>query len=279
MRKIAIVLFILIAALVLAAIFFEYRFRQEEENLDWMTLYGNVDIRDVTLSFRVSGRISAMEVDEGDHVLKGQVLARLDKDTFNANLDMVQAQLAKALAEEKNALKTFQRRAELVGNGAVSKAQFEDALTSKASTNAQVSVVKANLEQAQIALQDTEIHAPTAGVILTRIQEPGAIINMAEPIYTLAVDNPMWIRTYVDEPFLGKIYPGQEALVYTDSNPDKPYKGHIGFISPQAEFTPKNVETTQLRTDLVYRIRVVINQPDKFLRQGMPVTIKISLKG
>ncbi|HAT6933793.1 TPA: efflux RND transporter periplasmic adaptor subunit [Legionella pneumophila subsp. pneumophila] len=278
MSKKAIAISIVIALFFITAIWFAYSFVKQEENQNWLTLYGNIDIRDVSLSFRVSGRILSMDVDEGAHVKKGQVLARLDKDTFIANLETAKAQLEQAIANQKNASRTYKRREQLVDDGAVSKALFDDAVAMKDSSSAEVSVAKANLEKAQISLNDTEIHAPTHGTILTRIQEPGAIVNVAEPVYTLAIDNPVWVRTYIDEPFLGRIYPGQDALVYTDSNPEKPYKGHIGFISPQAEFTPKIVETTQLRTDLVYRIRVVIDQPDNGLRQGMPVTVKIHLK-
>ncbi|KGP62684.1 hemolysin secretion protein D [Legionella norrlandica] len=277
MSKKAIAISIVIVLFFIGIIWFAYRLKHDEDQ-NWLILYGNVDIRDVTLSFRVAGRILSMDVDEGTHVKKGQVLARLDKDTFEANLQMAKAQLEQALANEKNAARTYQRRAQLVSNGAVSKALFDDAVALKDASHAEVSVAKANLEKAQISLNDTEIHAPTHGKILTRIQEPGAIVNTAEPVYTLAIDNPVWVRAYIDEPFLGKIYPGQAALVYTDSNPDKPYKGHIGFISPQAEFTPKIVETTQLRTDLVYRIKVIVDQPDNGLRQGMPVTVKINLK-
>ena len=82
------------------------------------------------------------------------------------------------------------------------------------------------------------------------------------------------MRTYVNERDLGLIRPGMPAAVITDSAPDRPYSGHIGFISPTAEFTPKTVETRELRTDLVYRLRVVVDNPDGGLRQGMPVTVQ-----
>ena len=131
----------------------------------------------------------------------------------------------------------------------------------------------ARLEQAKTRLRDTEILAPNDGVILTRVREPGAVVPQGEPVYTLALDNPVWIRTYVDEPRLGTVHPGQKALVLTDSGGQ--YVGYVGFISPQAEFTPKTVETSQLRTDLVYRLRVIVNAPDKGLRQGMPVTVRL----
>ena len=118
------------------------------------------------------------------------------------------------------------------------------------------------------------------GVIITRAVEPGAIVssavvNSGTTVYSLALNEPIWIRTYIDEPDLGRIYPGMKALIYTDANPNKPYEGQIGFISPIAEFTPKEVQTRELRTDLVFRLRVIIDKPDKYLRQGMPVTVKL----
>lgn len=243
-----------------------------------LTLYGNVDIRDVNLSFRVPGRITTMIFDEGDRVSKGMVLALLDKDTFIASLAMAKAELAQAVANQKNAIRIFERRAKLIKNGGVSQALYDDALTLQEDASARVQTAKANVDKAQIDLMDTEIITPSDGTILTRIHEPGSVVTVGQPVYSLSVKNPVWITTYVNEPSLGLVYPGQEALVYTDSRPNQPYKGHIGFISPQAEFTPKIVQTTELRTDLVYRMRVVINHPNHGLLQGMPVTVKIALE-
>ena len=98
---------------------------------------------------------------------------------------------------------------------------------------------------------------------------PGSVI------YTLSLQKPVWVRAYVSEPNLGRIKPGMEAFITTDTHTDKPFIGHIGFISPQAEFTPKTVETPELRTDLVYQLRIIIEDPKGQLRQGMPVTVKI----
>jgi HlyD family secretion protein len=107
------------------------------------------------------------------------------------------------------------------------------------------------------------------------LREPGAIVATSDVIYVLSLDHPVWVRTYVPEPLLGKIHPGMEVSVTSDSAPDKPYTGKIGFISPVAEFTPKSVETPELRTDLVYRLRIVIDESDQGLRQGMPVTVHV----
>ena len=98
------------------------------------------------------------------------------------------------------------------------------------------------------------------------------------PVYTMALLDPVWVRTYAPEPDLGKIHPGMKAQIFTDSFPGRAYDGWIGFISPVAEFTPKTVETPELRTSLVYRLRVYVHNPDNSLRQGMPVTIRLKLE-
>jgi HlyD family secretion protein len=94
-----------------------------------------------------------------------------------------------------------------------------------------------------------------------------------KPVFTIALTTPLWVRAYVDEPDLGKVVPGMAAIVKTDSFPDKVYHGWVGFISPTAEFTPKPVETSQLRTRLVYQVRVFIDDAQNELRLGMPATV------
>jgi HlyD family secretion protein len=93
----------------------------------------------------------------------------------------------------------------------------------------------------------------------------------------MALSNPMWVRAYVSESDLGKVAPGMKVSIFTDSAPGNAYAGTIGYVSPVAEFTPKTVETPDLRTDLVYRLRVVVDHPDAALRQGMPVTVTAPL--
>lgn len=95
-------------------------------------------------------------------------------------------------------------------------------------------------------------------------------------MFTLSLTRPVWISAYIDEPQLGQVRPGREVLIFTDSRPDQPYHGTVGFVSPSAEFTPKSIETEALRTDLVYRLRIIVNDPDNLLRQGMPVTLRFA---
>ncbi|MCF3630523.1 efflux RND transporter periplasmic adaptor subunit [Thalassospiraceae bacterium LMO-SO8] len=140
---------------------------------------------------------------------------------------------------------------------------------------AQLSADRAALSLAERRLADATLTAPNDGIILTRVREPGAIVAAGETIYTLTLTSPVWVRTYVDEPDLGRIHAGMPAEVHTDSGGT--YEGRIGFISPVAEFTPKTVETRELRTSLVYRLRVIVENSDNGLKQGMPVTVVLKV--
>ena len=116
-------------------------------------------------------------------------------------------------------------------------------------------------------------------MIQNRILEPGDMASPQRPVYSLALTDPIWVRTYVGETDLGKLRPGMSAQVSTDSYPGKTYRAWIGYISPTAEFTPKAVETTRVRTDLVYQVRVYVCNPQDELRLGMPATVTIALNG
>jgi len=146
-----------------------------------------------------------------------------------------------------------------------------------AQAQAQLEAQRANLELARSQLSDATLIAPAAGVVRERILQPGDMASPQTPALTLALMNPLWVRAYVPEPDLGRIVPGARAEVRTDSFPDKVYRGWVGFISPTAEFTPKNVETPDLRTRLVYQVRVLVCNPEDELRLGMPATVVIPL--
>jgi HlyD family secretion protein len=293
-----------------------------------LRLYGNVDIREVNLGFRVSGRILEVLRDEGDEVKAGEILARLDDEPYRrdaeqsrgqvgslqAHLQMLEAgnrpqeiAQARALVRERevsssNAQRIYKRQEELLGSKAVSIQERDDAEAAYHEADArlksareqlnlleagfraeEIAQARADLARAQAALASTELHvqdtvlkAPADGVVLTRAQEPGAILQPGTTVLTVSLKRPVWVRAYVNEPDLGRIHPGAKVKVYTDTRPANPYSGQVGYISPRAEFTPKNVETTELRTSLVYRLRVVVDNPDDALRQGMPVTVVLA---
>jgi len=142
---------------------------------------------------------------------------------------------------------------------------------------AKLKALEAALALAQRECDDTRLYAAGDGVIENRIMEPGDMASPGTPVLTLALTDPVWVRAYVDEPDLGRIHPGMKAEVSTDSFPGKVYDGWIGYISPTSEFTPKQVESTKLRSKLVYQVRVYVKNPQDELRLGMPATVTIRL--
>lgn len=244
-------------------------------NENVLTLYGNVDIRQVDLGFRVNGQVIKMFFQEGDFVPAGALMATLDKQPYEDQVRQAAAQVESAEAVLANAIRLVGRHKLLVGTGGISPQDVDDALAAQQINGAKVKESQAALGIVQTNLKDTELYSLSDGTILTRIREPGTVVREADPIYTLSLISPIWVRAYVSEPQLGLIYPRMPAEIYTDTPGSHVYQGYVGFISPVAEFTPKTVETTQLRTDLVYRLRILVDNADHGLRQGMPVTVKL----
>lgn len=250
-----------------------------------------------------------------DKVYFQDAIAQLaaQRDQLNANLAKLiagnrpeeiaqsEAMVAERQAAYENAKISFDRAGQLVKTGAGTPKTFDDAQAALRQASAQlnsarqalaltkagfrsedIEAARAQLANAEAALKiaerqlaDAELLAPSSGVVLTRVREAGAIVNPGDTAFVLSLTSPVWARTYVSEVDLGHIRPGQEVDVRTDS-PNLPrMKGRIGFISTTAEFTPKTVETRELRTALVYRMRIVVDDPGGVLRQGMPVTITV----
>ncbi len=318
---------ILLIIALIAALASGYFYFKKEKDTTQLTLYGNVDIREVDLAFRVAGKLLEMRVEEGDLIKKGDVLALLDAEPYQREFDaaaarvrraqaMVQkfesgsrpqeiksakAQVAEAEAAYRNARRDYLRQTELVEAKAASQKVLDQADARHEETTARLQAAKESLallvegfrkediiasqeelneaqeqlELAKIRINDSTLIAPSDGVLITRILEPGTIIGSGIPVCTLSIQNPVYIRAYISGPNLGRIATGTEVEITSDST-STIYPGKIGFISPRAEFTPKNVETPELRTDLVYRLRIVAEDLDNGLRQGMPVTIRLT---
>jgi HlyD family secretion protein len=154
---------------------------------------------------------------------------------------------------------------------AVAGPRTEDVAAGRATYQAAVAAVAL----AQRQFDDTRLFAPSDGVVEDRILEPGDIASPATPVYTIALPSPLWVRTYVPESDVARVRLGAPARVMTDSFPGHVYQGWIGYLSPTAEFTPKSVETPELRTALVYQLRVYVCDAPGELRLGMPATVTI----
>ncbi|MDR1297481.1 MAG: efflux RND transporter periplasmic adaptor subunit [Deltaproteobacteria bacterium] len=242
-----------------------------------LVLYGNVDIRELALGFRVAGRLESMLLEEGDRVAAGDVLARLDDRPYRDDLAIKEAQLAEAAAAFNNAEKNRLRLQNLLKNKSVAQSDYDDSLARRDELAAKVETARAMLRLSATNLDDAVLKSPSPGTVITRVLEPGAVAPAGQTVYVVSLDDPVWVRAYVEEPDLGKVGPGRRATVRTDSG--DVFSGQVGFVSPRAEFTPKSVETSSLRTSLVYRLRVVVSEPSRSLRQGMPVTVEIGGDG
>ena len=278
-KIIALVLIILIAVLICGINIFN---KNKNANATELTLYGNIEIRQVDLSFQVPGLVSKLLKEEGDTVKKGELVAVMDESDYDANFKRAAAEVDRTIATQKDAVDKYNRYAPLGIDDTVSKQEVESLYNAQNKANADYKAAVANKDYLSNQLKYTKLYAPEDGTIMVRVVEPGSNVQKGQPVYTMAKTNPVWVRAYVNEKDLGNIKYGQKVNVYTDTvNPQtgkkREYKGQIGYISPVAEFTPKTVQSTDTRTDLVYRIRVYIYDIDEFLRQGMPVTIKVNL--
>ena len=276
-RKVRILIVLVIVMLVAGGIYWRYTLNETMSDDTVLVLYGNVDIREVRLAFNGSEHVGEIMVEEGDRVSDGQLLARLHTERLQAARERAQADVVAARAEEHAAQLSFQRIKSLASSKLASSEDKDVAEAKSLVASAHVAAAKAALAEADQVLKDAELYAPHSGVIRERIVEPGDFVTPQTPVLTLALMDPIWVRTYLPESHLGKIKPGSSALISTDSYPDKDYEGWVGSISPTAEFTPKNVETPELRTRLVYQVRVYACNPQYELRLGMPATVTISL--
>ncbi len=310
-----------VVLVVVALLFWLKPWSTDETNDNY--LYGNVDVREVQLGFRTSGRLLNMQVEEGDAVTAGDPLATLDSGPAEENLAIVDAELASAeaqlnsvragarpqeIAQLRAAVRAAQaafddaergaeRQAQLLRTQSTSQTQADTAQALRDSAAARlasaeealalaeagariedikaaeatVAVSRARRNQAMTAVADTILKAPSTGIVLTRAREPGSMLAIGQSVYVLALTDSVFVRAYADETTLARVVPGTRVDIHTDSGGH--YTGQVGFVSPTAEFTPKTVQTPELRTALVYRLRVLVVDADEGLRQGMPVTI------
>ncbi|MFN8392145.1 MAG: efflux RND transporter periplasmic adaptor subunit [Bdellovibrionota bacterium] len=244
-----------------------------------------------------------IEIKQREASLNAQnaLVRRLENGLRPEEIAQIRAEAESADVQALNAERILERRKKTVGIGASSRENVDDAASALDAAKAQAVVkheaLKVALEgsrredidqaKAQAAAQaaavealrvrvaESELIAPADGIIQTRVLEPGEIADPKKPVFNLALTQPKWVRAYVNEPQLGLIKSGMGASLFTDSAPGKAYSGWIGFISPSAEFTPKAVETEDLRTSLVYEVRIYVDDPEDELRLGMPVTARI----
>ena len=228
-----------------------------------------------------------------------EAVERLHNGSRPQEIAEARANVESAKADAINARGQYERRKTLAANAVVSQQELENAkaaldvaeakleLSQKALDLAIAGPRREDIGQAEAQLRgdeaqwaflrqelaDAQLVAPVDAVVRTRLMEPGEMASPQKPVFSLAVTDPKWVRAYVVEPDLGKLHPGMTASIAIDSFPDRRFDGWVGFVSPVAEFTPKTVETDELRTSLVYEVRVFVKDPSDQLHLGSPATV------
>ncbi|MGM9540853.1 HlyD family efflux transporter periplasmic adaptor subunit [Anaerovibrio sp.] len=282
-------------------------FRQSDRILEVLAEEG-----DRVQKGQVLARLDTCELNLQMQKLKAEIAAqqstvdKLHNGTRPEEIQQARGNLSQARAAAEHAAGVYRRKQDIFNSIAgISQQELDNALHDMEAKNAALSAAEAALREAEAgprqediagaeaglqALRDEqsrynyllsqyELQAPDDGVIRSRLLEAGDMASPAKPVFKLSLPGKKWVRAYVPETELGRIYEGQQARVYIDSQPGRAIEGQVGYISGTAEFTPKTVQTEELRTSLVYEVRVYVDDMDNVLRLGMPATVKIAGRG
>jgi HlyD family secretion protein len=329
MKKIAFSILTLLLAGGLLWFFLLHRANEIHPNR--LRVSGNIEAREVALSFEIAGRVLSRSVAEGQRVTRDQAVALLNAADLEHEIALRKAELAAAGAqlaeleagfrpeevaqaravlaaagaEAENAAENLARQQQLFGEKVIPEKELDTAVTAdqvarqavreaeerlalqeKGARPEQVARARAQVEQAEaaLALATTRfgyatLRSPLAGIVLTENIEPGEYVQPGMPVLTVGNLEEVWLRAYISETDLGRVKVGQHAWLASDSYPDRQYPGRVTFIAPEAEFTPRQVQTERQRVKLVYRIKITAPNPKMELKPGMPADAVILLNG
>lgn len=269
-------LFIILIAIISLLLSFFIREERIKHNKK-IKVSGNIEGDDVRISFRVDGQITELLADEGVVIKNGDIVARLNTDELSKIRDNAKADLKSAQYDHELAKIDYQRAENLLNAGAISAQKRDTAKTKVDAAKANVEKLKASLELAETRLGFTDLASPLNGYVLVKSALPGEVVQPGAPVFTAIDLNNIWVVAYLNEGDLGKVKFGQKAYVQTDTYPGKKYNGWISFISSQAEFTPKYIQTGEERVKYVYRIKVRVDNSSLDFKPGMPADAYILL--
>ncbi len=275
MKKKILVIGVLVA-LIVAVVLLRCSGNNEESGV--LALSGNVEVTEVDLGFKTAGRLVELLADEGDRVVKGGKIARLDSEEHQAVVSQNRANLKSAAAALEKAMKDDERARMLYAKEAISSQQLDAATAAVDMARAQYEQAGAALRTTEVRLVETTLYAPSDGLVLRKHAETGETVGAGIPVLTIGDLEKPWIKVYVQERKLGLVKIGQRAEVGTDSFPHKRYQGTVSAISSEAEFTPKNIQTQEERVKLVFSVKIQVKNENDELKPGMPADVRIMLK-
>lgn len=262
-----------------------------------LRISGTVEIREVRLAPLTSGRLIRLLRDEGDSVRAGDTVAILEQPGIDALLAQRRAQaraagsrvaeIMAARADSERAASEFKRAKVLLDQNAMSMQEYEALQSAAAAAAARLQAVQATATEseaaaaavamAQSVADQLILVAPADGIVLVRYVEPGETVTVGAPVVSLGLVRQPWIRAYVGQRYIARVAVGQAVRIHVDGYPDTTFAGRISEIAPRAEFTPRAALTESERADLVFAIKVAIDDAGGRLKAGMPVDVSMDL--
>jgi len=276
-RKIKIILIIGVIAFI-SITAFNYFQNKNKASSDSLPISGTVEATEVRLSFQVGGKIQEILTDEGKFVKRGDVLASLDKEELVTMKTQAEAAYKEAKLNYERLEEDYSRAENLYKAGAVPQQQRDAVKTNFGVAKAKMETLQSSLDLTNLRLSYADLQSPLDSFLLVKSAEVGEVIQPGASVFTVIDLKNIWVTGYINETDLGKVKLNQEANIQIDTYPNKTYKGRVSFISQEAEFTPKHIQTIEERTKLVYRVKINVDTSDFELKPGMPADAYIQIK-
>ena len=243
---------------------------------DGLFASGTVEATEAQLGFQAPGRIELIQAREGDSVKQGALLARLDTRETAARLAQARAQVQASSARLAEAMRDLERNRTLLAGNAIGQEAYDKSVLARQLAESERAQARAQVQALEAVLANMTVKASFDGVITVRHREPGETVAAGLPVLTLMNPDDRWVRIYIPEQHIGAVHLGQKATIVSDTWPDRHYGGTVVFVAAQAEFTPKNVQTSEERVKLVYAVKVRIADDPRFeLKPGMPADVRL----
>jgi HlyD family secretion protein len=251
--------------------------RGRQTGPDLLRASGRIEVAEVHVSSKVTGRVAALHVREGNEVKAGQLIAELEGEDLQAQLRQTRAVLLQNQARLKIARLTRDRNRELLSDGAIARQEVDRADSEFQAAEAAEKEAAANVRRLETQVAELKVFAPLDGTVLTKAVETGEVVPAGKPLILVGDLDQLWIKIYVPETQVGKVTLGAPARILVDSFPDRPFPGAVTWIADQAEFTPKNIQTKEERVNLVYAVKISVRNVQRQLKAGMTADAELLL--
>ena len=266
---------ILIAAVVL---YYSAGFFASYINRGKIKASGTIDVIEIQVGTKASGKIIELDVDEGSKVKVGDIIAKIDVPEIEASLSSALSAERAAMSKSEDAAQDFKRIYNLYEKGMVSQEQYDSSKTLADSLYEGYLQAKAWVDSVKVQIDNAVIKAPIDGTVLVKAVEKGELVSNGSTIISLGDLSKLELKVYISEKEYGKIRIGDSVSIFVDSYPGEQFAGLVKYISSQAEFTPKSIQTKDERVNQMYEVKIDIPNPEMKLKPGMPADAEIKIQ-